>query len=72
MRRLAARIHGRIGQAGYEALLLAVVDLPYGAVRRHLRSGRSLPDALPAQVEAAVRAALAAGPKSRPRPRAKS
>lgn len=72
LRRLAARLYGRIGRAGYEALALAVVDLPYGAVRRHLGRGATLPEPLPAQLEAAVRSALAAGPKRRPRPRAKS
>ena len=68
LRRLAGLLYGGVGRAGYEALLLAVVDVPYGAVRRHLGRGKPLPGALPAQVEAAVRAALDAGPE-RPRRR---
>jgi AcrR family transcriptional regulator len=68
LRRLAGLLYGAAGRAGYEAVLLAVVDIPYGAVRRHLGRGQPLPKALPAQVEAAVRAALEAGPK-RPRRR---
>ena len=73
IRRLAVRLYGRIGRRGYETLTLAVVDLPYGAVRRHLgrrhpgRGGVELPSELPAQLEAAVRAALAAGPRPRRR-----
>jgi AcrR family transcriptional regulator len=73
LRRHAARVYGRIGRAGYEALTLAVVDLPYGAVRRHLSVGQALPAGLPQQLDAAVRAALDAGPKrSRRRPPARS
>ncbi len=68
LRRLAGVLYGGVGRAGYEALVLAVVDIPYGAVRRHLGRGKPLPEALPAQVEAAVRAALDAGPE-RPRRR---
>lgn len=56
---LARRLHGRAGTAALERVLLAVVDLPLGAVRRHLVAGAPLPKGLPAQLEAAVRAALA-------------
>ncbi len=73
LRRLAGQLYGGIGRPGYETVVLAVVDLPYGAVRRHLgRPGALrdpvLPETLPAQLEAAVRAVLAVRPERRRRP----
>jgi hypothetical protein len=38
--------------------MFATVDLPVGAVRRHLITGSALPRTLRPQLEAAVRAAL--------------
>jgi AcrR family transcriptional regulator len=58
--RLSRRIHGRATRDAVERTLTAIVDLPMGAVRRHLAAGRPLPRSLRRQLEAAVRAALAA------------
>lgn len=72
LRRLAAHLYGPTGRAGYEAVRLAVVDLPHGAVRGHLARQQPLPRELPERLEAAVRAALAVRPKRRRRPPAGS
>jgi AcrR family transcriptional regulator len=56
--RLARRLHGRSSRAAVERTVLVVFDLPYGAARRHLIAGHSLPPALRRDVEAAVRAVL--------------
>jgi AcrR family transcriptional regulator len=66
LRRLSGLLYGGVGRRGYEAVVLAVVDLPHGAVRRYLSSGTDMPPDLPARLEAAVRAALEV-PVSRPR-----
>jgi AcrR family transcriptional regulator len=58
---LARRLYGRASRANVERTVLAVVDLPQGAIRRHLLAGAALPRGLRAQLEAAVRAVLAAG-----------
>jgi AcrR family transcriptional regulator len=58
--RLAEQIFGSPSKAALETVLLATFDLPYGAVRRHLRDGRNPPRSLRARLEAAVRAALRA------------
>jgi AcrR family transcriptional regulator len=58
--RLARRLHGRAGRAVVERTTLAVVDLPQGAIRRHLLAGEPLPPGARRQLEAAIRAALAA------------
>jgi AcrR family transcriptional regulator len=55
---LARRLYGRASRAAVERTMFAVVDLPLGAVRRHLVEGSPLPPALRDQLEAAVRAAL--------------
>ena len=55
---LARRLYGRASRAAVERTTFAVVDLPLGAVRRHLIEGRPLPVGLRDQLEAAVRAAL--------------
>jgi AcrR family transcriptional regulator len=68
LRRLAGLLYGAVGRAGYETVTLAVVDIPYGAVRRYVGRQTPLPETLPAQIEAAVRAALDVRPK-RPRRR---
>ncbi|HEY1833454.1 MAG TPA: helix-turn-helix domain-containing protein [Solirubrobacteraceae bacterium] len=69
--RLARRCFGRTGGAGRDLLLLAIVDLPYGAARRQSQSGGSAHvvrrEALATAIEAmlaralAERGALAAG-----------
>jgi AcrR family transcriptional regulator len=55
---LARRLYGRATRAAVERVMCAVVDLPLGAVRRHLIAGSPLPTTLRPQLEAAVRAAL--------------
>jgi AcrR family transcriptional regulator len=55
---LARRLFGRAGSRNVEMTIFAVVDIPLGALRRHLIAGTRAPKALRAQVEAAVRAAL--------------
>lgn len=55
--RLARRLYGA-GEDAVERVALAVVDLPYGAVRRHLPDG-PMPQNLAPRLERAVRATLA-------------
>jgi AcrR family transcriptional regulator len=55
---LARRLFGRANPGNVERTILAVVDLPMGALRRHLIGGNPLPKSLRSQLEAAVRAAL--------------
>lgn len=57
---LARRIYGRASKGAIERTIFAVVDLPQGAVRRHLVTGAPPPANLRRQLEAAIRAALAA------------
>jgi AcrR family transcriptional regulator len=57
---LARRLYGSASASNVERTLCAVVDLPLGAVRRHLVAGSALPRSLRGQLEAAVRAALLA------------
>ena len=59
-RALARRLYGRTTRAGVERVMFATLDLPVGAVRRHLVTGSALPRTLRPQLEAAVRAALQA------------
>jgi AcrR family transcriptional regulator len=61
LRSLARRLYGRATAGAVDRTLTAVVDLPLGAIRRHLVAGARLPASLRGQLEAAVRAALAAG-----------
>jgi len=58
IRELARRLQRRATRTALEQTTFAVVDLPLGAVRRHLIAGTPLPSSLRAQLEAAVRAAL--------------
>jgi AcrR family transcriptional regulator len=55
---LAKRLYGRAGAGAVERTLLAVFDLPYGAVRRHLIAGKAPPRGLRADLERAISAAL--------------
>jgi AcrR family transcriptional regulator len=55
---LARRLYGRRSRAAIERTILAVFDLPYGAVRRHLIAGDPLPTHLRADLAVAVRAVL--------------
>jgi AcrR family transcriptional regulator len=58
VRRLAGRL-GLRGVEGRERVTLAVVDVPYAVVRRHLRAGGGVPPRAERQVAAAVAAILA-------------
>lgn len=53
---LARRLYGRASRAAVERTLLAVLDIPYGAVRRHLIQGAELPAGLRDHVALAVTA----------------
>ena len=55
---LARALYGRASRAAVERTLCAVVDLPLGAIRRHLVAGTPIPRGLRPQLEAAIRAAL--------------
>ena len=55
---LARRLYGRASEATVEKTTFAVIDLPQGAIRRHLVARRALPKSLRDQLEAATRAAL--------------
>jgi AcrR family transcriptional regulator len=55
---LARRLFGAVSADTVERTVCAVVDIPQGAVKRHLLTGSILPSGLRAQLEAAVRAAL--------------
>jgi AcrR family transcriptional regulator len=55
---LTCRIFGSSTRASLEVTLLAVVDLPYGAVRRLLIAGSEPPATLRVPLERAVRAVL--------------
>ena len=57
---LARRLFGRATPANVEKTVFAVVDIPMGAVRRHLVAGSAFPRTLRVQLEAATRAGLAA------------
>jgi AcrR family transcriptional regulator len=60
---LARRIYGRVSRKSLDRVLMAVFDLPHGAVRRPLTHGETLSPQRRASVEAAVRAVLAATPR---------
>lgn len=55
---LARRLYGRATVAAVEWTTCAVVDLPQGAIRRHLVSGTRVPASVRTQLEAAIPAAL--------------
>jgi AcrR family transcriptional regulator len=60
---LAAELAGDRRARGREAVALATIDIPQGAIRRHLLAGRQPPSSLRAPLEQAVGAALGAIPK---------
>jgi AcrR family transcriptional regulator len=55
---LARRLYGRATKETIEWTSCAVIDLPQGAIRRHLVAGTRIPDSVPAQLRAAIPAAL--------------
>lgn len=58
---LARRLYGRGSRSAVERTTCAVIDLPQGAMRRHLVAGSQPPLNVRPQLEAAIRAALAVG-----------
>lgn len=58
MRELARRLYGRASRDALDAILLAVIDLPYGAARAHAEAGTVPPAARRERLAAAVEAAL--------------
>jgi AcrR family transcriptional regulator len=55
---LARRLYGRVTKETIEWTTCAVIDLPQGAIRRHLVAGTRIPNSVPAQLRAAIPAAL--------------
>jgi len=55
---LTQRLYGTRRRAAEERTLMAVFDLPYGAVRRHLIGGTKVPAGLRTDVTRALRAVL--------------
>jgi AcrR family transcriptional regulator len=55
---LARRLYGRATRDTVQRTTCAVVDLPMGAIRRHLVSGVAVPGNVRPQLTAAIRAAL--------------
>jgi AcrR family transcriptional regulator len=61
---LARRLYGRPTRAALNRTLLAVFDLPYGAVRRYLITGTKVPAGLRGDLGRAVEAVLDDGRRS--------
>ena len=59
---LARRIYGRASRRSLDVVIMAVFDLPHGAVRRPLANGETLSRERREAVETAVRAVLADAP----------
>jgi AcrR family transcriptional regulator len=55
---LSRRLFGNAGPTALQRTTFAVVDIPHGAVRRHLLAGTSPPPALRTWIETAVRSTL--------------
>jgi AcrR family transcriptional regulator len=55
---LARRVYGRATRDAIERTTCAVIDLPQGAIRRHLIQGVPVPRSVRSQLAAAIRAAL--------------
>lgn len=55
---LARRLYGRATRDAIERTTCAVIDLPQGAIRRHLVQGVPVPRGVRSQLAAAIRAAL--------------
>jgi AcrR family transcriptional regulator len=61
---LARRLYGRATRDSIEHTTCAVIDLPQGAIRRHLVQGAPVPRGVRSQLAAAIRAALLDRPAS--------
>jgi AcrR family transcriptional regulator len=59
---LARRLYGRATRDTVERTTCAAVDLPQGAIRRHLVDGVAVPACVRSQLSAAIRAALSDRP----------
>jgi hypothetical protein len=57
------RLYGRVSGKSLDRVLLAVFDLPHGAVRRPLANGEKLLPQRRDALEAALRAVLAGAPR---------
>lgn len=55
---LTARLYRTVTRNRIERTVLATIDIPYGAVRRHLIAGTPLPSAVRTHIETATRAVL--------------
>jgi AcrR family transcriptional regulator len=55
---LARRLYGRATADAVERTACAVIDIPQGAIRRHLVDGTPVPRSVRSQLAAAIRAAL--------------
>jgi AcrR family transcriptional regulator len=66
MRELARRLYGRASREAVDALLLAVVDLPYGAARPYAQAGSTPSSQRRERLAGAVRSALADAPPDPP------
>jgi AcrR family transcriptional regulator len=64
MTALARRLYGRATRDAIERATCAVIDLPQGAIRRHLVQGVAVPRGVRPQLAAAIRAALRHPPNS--------
>ena len=58
VRSLARRLYGRATRDAVERTTCGVIDLPQGAIRRHLIAGTEIPRSVRAQLVAAIPAAL--------------
>jgi AcrR family transcriptional regulator len=58
VRALARRLYGNARRPAIDRVALAVVDLPYGAVRRHVGAGKRVPAAVRDRLAAAIVAVL--------------
>ena len=61
VRELARRLFGKANAGTVEQTVFAVIDIPMGAIRRHLIAGKDLPRVLPDLLEAAVRGCVRRG-----------
>jgi AcrR family transcriptional regulator len=59
VKELARRLYGRASRSSLDRVLMAVFDLPHGAVRRPLANGETLPPERREALEEALRAVLA-------------